>query len=69
MGRSEAEWIDEARPYVEGTSEIVTTRSDHPACVLWVPDPEQRHGWREVYVDKPNDKPSRSVGFGKPGSR
>lgn len=24
--------------------------SSHPAAVLWVPDPEQRHGWREFYV-------------------
>ena len=26
---------------------------DGVAAVLWVPDPEQRHGWREFYVRKP----------------
>lgn len=39
------------------------------ACVLWVPDPEQRHGWREYYVpnEKPQAKPS-TMGF-KPNQR
>jgi hypothetical protein len=30
------------------------------AAVLWVPDPEQRHGWREYYVrhgPQPKPKP------------
>jgi hypothetical protein len=41
------------------------------AGVLWVPDPEQRHWFREVYVRKPgaDDKPGRPAGFGKPGER
>lgn len=36
-----------------------------PAQILWVPDPEQRHGWREWYVspDKPNGKPKGRIGF------
>lgn len=35
---------------------------------LYVPDPEQRHGWREFYVHKPaSDKPgARPLGFGRP---
>ena len=35
---------------------------------LYVPDPEQRQGWREFYVHKvPQDKPgARPLGFGKP---
>lgn len=40
------------------------------AAVLWVPDPEQRKGYREYYVKKPNgDKPAaRPLGFrGKGG--
>jgi hypothetical protein len=35
---------------------------------LYVPDPEQRNGWREFYVHKPPAwKPgARPLGFGKP---
>lgn len=36
-----------------------------PLATLWLPDPEQRHGWREFYVypeHKPNRKP---MGFRK----
>jgi len=35
---------------------------------LYVPDPEQRHGWREFYVHKaPEQKPgARPLGFRKP---
>lgn len=34
------------------------------ATILWVPDPEQRNGWREYYVkrEKPNAKPA-AMGF------
>jgi hypothetical protein len=42
-----------------------------PAAVLWIPDPEQRRGWREYYVYR--DEPARRpMGFrgpeGKPGA-
>ena len=35
---------------------------------LYLPDPEQRHGWRESYISKaPQEKPgARPLGFGKP---
>jgi hypothetical protein len=37
---------------------------DAPLATLWIPDPEQRRGWRERYVypdkPKPNGKP---IGF------
>jgi hypothetical protein len=39
----------------------------YPAAVLWLPDPEQRHGWRERYVwrdRQPVDR--RALGFKKP---
>ena len=38
------------------------------AAVLWVPDPEQRHWWREYYIrSDPHSKPNaRPIGFGKP---
>lgn len=35
------------------------------AAVLWIPDPEQRHGWREFYVRRDPPRPSR-VGFRSP---
>lgn len=37
------------------------------AAVLWLPDPEQRHGFREYYVRKVAPKPGgRPFGFGRP---
>lgn len=35
------------------------------AAVLWVPDPEQRHFWREFWVKKgaPGSKPGSRMGF------
>lgn len=38
---------------------------EHPAGVLWVPDPEQRHWWREFYVRRIPDKEKRRIGFGR----
>lgn len=41
---------------------------DAPAGVVWIPDPEQRRGWRERYV-YPAPKPGaerRPLGFRKP---
>lgn len=42
--------------------------SPEVAGKLYVPDPEQRHGWREFYVHKPpQQKPgARPLGFGRP---
>jgi hypothetical protein len=36
-------------------------------AVLWVPDPEQRHGWREYYVKAEAPKPASraALGFGQ----
>jgi len=37
------------------------------AAVLWVPDPEQRHWWREYYIRRSDAKPNaRPIGFGRP---
>jgi hypothetical protein len=41
-----------------GKAEDVST-DERPAAVLWVPDPEQRHGWREYYVKKMKLKPDK----------
>jgi hypothetical protein len=48
----------------------VDLREDAPSswegirAVLWLPDPEQRHFWREFYVrDKPPAKPGGKLGF------
>jgi hypothetical protein len=43
--------------------------SEAPIAVLWVPDPEQRHRWREYYVRKPDKKEDRPFGFRKPGAK
>jgi hypothetical protein len=57
-----------AAPFI-GSVEVGEHGHGQPAGVLWVPDPEQRHGWREVYIDKPGSKVGTAVGFRKPGAR
>lgn len=66
MRRSEAEWFPDQPVITVGSAEAGHVDSDHAAAVLWVPDPEQRRGWREVYVSKPGAKPDRPFGFRKP---
>lgn len=68
MTRSEYEWIPND-PMTVGSAEAGPTGTSRSAGVLWVPDPEQRRGWREVYVDKPGGNAGRVVGFRKPGAR
>lgn len=49
-----------------GKTEEFSSDEDRPACVLWLPDPEQRHGWREYYVKKTTPKPnSAPMGYRK----
>jgi hypothetical protein len=50
-----------------GTVEDATLTTDHPVAVLWLPDPEQRHWWREYYVKRtPAQKPgARLMGYTK----
>jgi hypothetical protein len=51
-----------------GSAHAVSEASDAPRRAvgrLVVPDPEQRHGWREVYVYRDADaaQPARPLGF------
>lgn len=51
--------------------DLADSKPDAPtAAILWVPDPEMRHSWREYYVqdEKPNDKPEQ-MGFKPNGKR
>lgn len=41
-----------------GRAECAATDEERPVAVLWVPDPEQRHGWREYYVKRQPPKPN-----------
>jgi hypothetical protein len=35
------------------------------AAVLWIPDPTERRGWRDLWIErKPESKPKR-LGFGR----
>lgn len=36
--------------------------TDHPAAVLWIPDIDGRHKWREYRVEKP-EPDRRRLGF------
>jgi len=48
------------------TVQATPSSFDQFAAVLWVPDPEQRHFWREFWVRKSPDAPkvaSRGWGF------
>lgn len=59
--------MDEANQQLEtGHVEVSSappTGYDGVSAVLWLPDPEQRHGWREYYVLAPSQKPGGKVGF------
>ncbi len=66
--RAEFDWSEVPYPTtIAGTAAVIEQSGSAFAgvkAVLWVPDPEQRRGWREVYVrDQPTDHPSRPVGF------
>jgi hypothetical protein len=69
--RAEYDWAEVPYPDTQqGHAEALPRGApDRPAGVLWVPDPEQRHWWREYYVDKPGTAPTRPFGFRKPGER
>jgi len=61
---------DQDKPAVQvGKVELVEPSGmDQYAAVLWVPDPEQRHGWREYYVrqrfeSKPGERERERMGF------
>ena len=61
-------WDPEATVDIQqGHVEVVIDRPDeHPVAVLWVPDIEQRHGWREYYVKRQVPKPgSKPMGYRK----
>lgn len=70
MKRTRGTWDDDGNWYGPsyGHGSIHDLADSEPvgetAAILWVPDPEQRHGWREYYVRhaKPNAKP-RTMGF------
>jgi hypothetical protein len=60
--------MEDETPTVIGqaTAESGDAESDASqwAAVLWVPDPEQRRGWREYYVrKKAAEKPGGRLGF------
>ena len=61
----EMEWWPDTTPHVGNVVGAGPERDDDaPLATLWIPDPEQRRGWRERYVysdkPKPNGKP---IGF------
>lgn len=49
-----------------GSVEQVTEETERPVAVLWIPDIEQRHKWREYYVKRVSPKPgSKPMGYRK----
>ena len=48
-----------------GKAEVADADDDHPVAVLWVPDVEQRHGWREYYVKRQPKPKGRKMGYQK----
>lgn len=51
--------IQPAPGFAEGTA----AQDDHPAAVLWIPDIDARHGWREYYVRRTAKPGARAMGF------
>ena len=64
LGRESVETYDEGIWLEMGRADAgqPAPTSDSPPAVLWVPDPEQRHGWREYYVKRP-EAAKRPIGF------
>lgn len=72
MKARRAAWEDEPPWYlgVGTTGGGMDPERDATVGTLWVPDPEQRHGWREFYVARPDPKPGANpIGFRKPGAK
>ena len=65
--RSDAEDDDPPAPSGLGSAAVTPEegpgRMDQYAAVLWVPDCEQRHGWREYYVKRPPKPGARWAGL------
>ena len=65
------DWIDWPTPlsvgFASGADDGDGTDTSMP--VLWVPDPEQRHGWREFYCAKPKPAPGPGMGFAYGGRK
>lgn len=60
--RAEIDWNDLPPMQSVGSISDFTTddssETKYPSAVLWIPDPEQRHGWREfcVYPSPPKQE-------------
>lgn len=64
------EW-DEPAPVQPPPPQTQPSDDDEPTCavaVLWVPDPEQRHGWREFYIRRER-KPGQKRPMGYRGAK
>ena len=54
-------WV---RPVGSASSVETVEGRDEPLATLWIPDPEQRRGWRERYVYPVKPKPNgKQIGF------
>lgn len=61
------DWQEET-PLTVGSASGASGDDDdeHPVAVLWLPDPEQRSGWRYKSIwPRQEKKPARRCGFGK----
>jgi hypothetical protein len=59
---------DEVVPLAMGHAETVKPGGDEAtgyAAVLWIPDPTERRGWRDLWIEKKPDGKPKPVGFGR----
>lgn len=58
-------WQPEDTVVIEaGKAEELDVDAERPVAVLWIPDIEQYHKWREYYVKKQAPKPgARKMGY------
>jgi hypothetical protein len=63
--KGEVEYIEAwVRPVGSVSPAGPEDESSEPLATLWIPDPEQRHGWRERYVYPVKAKPNgKVIGF------
>ena len=57
------DWPGRPDPRMMGVSGVQNLGGDDPkpgvASCLWLPDPEQRNGWREFYIYRDVQKPGQ----------
>lgn len=62
---SDEDDFDSLTPFTGSLQTATGSDDEDPIGVIWLPDMEQRHGWRGHYIYPDHKRPERRVGFGR----